>query len=138
MAKLLDANAIIRFLLNDIPEQADKTANVIYDGAFTKEIVIAEVVYVLSGVYNYSRTEISNELLKLLELVSIEKENVVRESLNLFKETSLDFVDCILISYNKIENIEIFSFDSIIAFANSDTSSLSMSKIENAILTADL
>ena len=52
MAKLLDANAIMRFLLNDIPEQADKTANVIYDGAFTKEIVIAEVVYVLSGVYN--------------------------------------------------------------------------------------
>ena len=42
MAKLLDANAIIRFLLNDIPEQADKTANVIYDGAFTKEIVIAK------------------------------------------------------------------------------------------------
>ena len=32
MAKLLDANAIIRFLLNDIPEQTDKTANVIYDG----------------------------------------------------------------------------------------------------------
>ena len=111
MAKLLDANAIIRFLLNDIPEQADKTANVIYDGAFTKEVVIAEVVYVLSGVYNYSRTEISNELLKLLELISIENENVLKESLNLFKESSLDFVDCILISYNKIENIEIFSFD---------------------------
>lgn len=32
MAKLLDANAIIRFLLNDIPEQADKTADVIYYG----------------------------------------------------------------------------------------------------------
>ena len=108
---LIDTNVILRYLLNDIPEQADKTANVIYDGAFTKEIVIAEVVYVLSGVYNYSRTEISNELLKLLELVSIEKENVLKESLNLFKETSLDFVDCILISYNKIENIEIFSFD---------------------------
>ena len=40
-----------------------------------------------------------------------EKENVVKESLNLFKETSLDFVDCILIAYNKIESIEIFSFD---------------------------
>ena len=38
MAKLLDANAILRFLLNDIPEQANKTAEIIFTGAFTREM----------------------------------------------------------------------------------------------------
>lgn len=31
--------------------------------------------------------------------------------MKIFEESSLDFVDCILIAYNKVENIEIFSFD---------------------------
>lgn len=41
MAKLIDANVIIRFLLNDIPEQADIVSNVIYSGACTNEAILA-------------------------------------------------------------------------------------------------
>lgn len=41
MDKLLDANAILRFLLNDIPEQAQQTSLAIYGGAFTIEAVLA-------------------------------------------------------------------------------------------------
>ena len=111
MHKLLDANAILRFLLNDIPEQANATANVIYYGAFTKEAVIAEVVYVLSGVYKYDRNEIVEKILLLLELIEIENKEVVDFALNLFKSRSLDFVDCLLIGYKKVSGIDVFSFD---------------------------
>lgn len=111
MAKLLDANAILRFLLNDIPEQAQKTSAVIYDGAFTIEAVLSEVVYVLGGVYNRSRNDISKSLSDLLDLISITNKNVVKYSLEIFAKTSLDFVDCLLISYNNLNGTEIFSFD---------------------------
>ena len=111
MAKLLDANAILRFLLNDIPEQANKTAEIIFTGAFTREIVISEVVYVLEGFYDYSRVQIAGELNRLLELVSIENSEVIQYALKVFGETSLDFVDCVLIGYNQVADIAIFSFD---------------------------
>lgn len=55
MNKLIDANVIIRFLLNDIPEQADIASGIIYSGAYTNEVVLAEVIYVLIGVYKIER-----------------------------------------------------------------------------------
>lgn len=111
MIKLLDANAILRFLLNDIPEQATAAANVIYEGAFTKEVVIAEVIYVLTGVYKLSRAEATTKTALLLELVDIENPDVIKTALNLFATTKLDFVDCVLIAYNKVLGTAIFSFD---------------------------
>lgn len=63
MKKLLDANAIIRFLLNDNEEMAVQTENVIKTGAFTKEVVIAEVIYVLCGVYKIERVLFHQRLL---------------------------------------------------------------------------
>ena len=41
MAKLIDANVMLRFLLNDNAEMADKAAVVISEGAFTKEAVMS-------------------------------------------------------------------------------------------------
>ena len=111
MASLLDANAILRFLLNDIPDQAKKSAEVIFTGAITREVVVAEVVYVLEGHYKYSHSEIAYRLERLLELVAVENTDVVRYALRMFGETSLDFVDCLLIGYNHIAGCEIFSFD---------------------------
>ena len=35
MKKLLDTNAILRYLLNDIPEQASQSERMIQSGAFT-------------------------------------------------------------------------------------------------------
>lgn len=111
MAKLLDANAILRFLINDIPEQAQMASFEIYSGAFTIEAVLSEVIYVLDGVYNQTRIDIANRLSDFLDLISIENKSVVKYSLKLFSETSLDFVDCLLIAYNHVNKTEIFSFD---------------------------
>ena len=45
--KLIDTNAILRFLLNDIKEQHDQARDIIKAGAFTTPEVLAEVAYVL-------------------------------------------------------------------------------------------
>ena len=44
--QLIDTNVILRFVLNDNVEMAQRAAEVIASGAYTKPEVIAEVVYV--------------------------------------------------------------------------------------------
>ena len=56
--KLIDANVILRYLLNDNPEMAQQAKAVIEGGAYTKPEIIAEVVYVLKGVYHATRADI--------------------------------------------------------------------------------
>lgn len=111
MKKLLDANAILRFLLNDNEEMALKTENAIKNGAFTKEVVIAEVVYVLCGVYKIERTLVAAKIEELLKFIEIENPEVLKKAMQTFSEFSLDFVDCLLIAYNNVLDIDVFSFD---------------------------
>ena len=48
---LIDANVILRYLLNDVEEMSKKAEEVIKYGAWTLPEVIAEVIYVLKSVY---------------------------------------------------------------------------------------
>lgn len=109
--KLIDANIILRYLLNDNPEMSEKAKEIINDGAFTIPEVMAEVIYVLKGVYKVERQEISDVLQEFLKEIKIENYEVMREALQIFKDTSLDFVDCILIARNRILKNEVVSFD---------------------------
>lgn len=109
--KLIDANAILRYLLNDVETMASESAQVIKNGAFTIPEVLAEVVYVLLKVYHVERQEISKELISFLDSVEISRKDIMIKALEIFSDTTLDFVDCILIAYNKIDSVEIFSFD---------------------------
>ena len=49
---ILDANVILRYLLGDIPEQSAEAQKAVLSGAATTAEVLAEVVYVLAGVYH--------------------------------------------------------------------------------------
>lgn len=112
MSKILDANAILRYLLNDNHEQAEKVRGVVLSGASTVPEVICEVVYVLQGrVYEFERSEIVQALLGLLEDIDCERLVCMRAALKLYGETSLDFVDCILISMNKVLGCDVVTFD---------------------------
>lgn len=111
MRKLIDANVVLRYLLGDHPQMSEKARQVIEEGAFTLPEVIAEVVYVLKGVYDIDRVEIGRTIIDFLDEVAVENQETVCEALSLFSETSLDFVDCILIARHRILDEEIVSFD---------------------------
>jgi predicted nucleic-acid-binding protein len=111
MQILIDANVILRFLLNDNKEMSKRAADIIYSGACTNEAVLAEVVYVLKGVYKMNRGDITKYLTSLLELVEIENQRVIVYALNLYSQNTLDFIDCLLIAYHKILSIPVLSFD---------------------------
>lgn len=111
MIRLIDANVILRYLLGDHPQMSEEAREIIEEGAFTLPEVIAEVVYVLKGVYKIEREEISNTLKDFLDEVGVETQAVICEALTLYAETSLDFVDCILIARNHLLGETVASFD---------------------------
>ena len=111
MKKLIDANIILRYLLEDHPQLSEEAKKIIEDGAFALPEVLAEVVYVLKGVYKVGRREIAETLIDFLDEIDVESQEAMCESLSIFSETSFDFVDCILIARHRILGDEVASFD---------------------------
>ncbi len=110
--QILDTNMVLRYLLNDNREMADEAERVIKEGSVLLTIeVIAEVVYVLKGVYSIERGQIASCLLEFLSEVNILEEQVVRLGLEIYAEQNLDFVDCILYAYNRVKGYEVKTFD---------------------------
>lgn len=108
---ILDANVILRYLLGDIPNQSEKAKDVIIAGASTTAEVIAEVVYVLSGVYKAERALITSALTTFINEVEISHKAALNYALQLYALRKLDFVDCLLAGYHHIDGIEIMTFD---------------------------
>ena len=109
--RLIDTNIILRYLLEDNEQQAEKAVTEIMNGAVTTAEVIAEVVYVLSRVYKIPRDEVSWMIHRLLMDVKVENLRSLRYALGLFNQTNLDFVDCLLVAYHKVLGVDILSFD---------------------------
>lgn len=108
---LIDANVILRYLLNDHEEMSAQAKQVVMNGACTTTEVLAEVVYVLIGVYRAEREEVSQWLTCFLDEVSLENKQAILYALRVYSETSLDFIDCVLIGYHRVQGQSIFSFD---------------------------
>jgi predicted nucleic-acid-binding protein len=102
-SSVIDANLLVRFKTKDVPEQAEKARLLfqhVIEGNLSiavPEVVIAEVVYVLSSprLYNLSREEIAEYLTDLLKLkgVVISYRALCTEALAIYAEHPIDFVD---------------------------------------------
>jgi predicted nucleic-acid-binding protein len=111
---IVDANIILRYILNDHEELSAKAAEIIENNEVTLTIEVAcEVVFVLQKVYQVERVEIQAILSELLQegLVCLEKPELLLKALDCYAETSFDFVDCLLWAYHKVDQAMIFTFD---------------------------
>jgi len=111
---LVDANVVLRYLLKDIADQADQAKSIIAENQVNVLLgVLAEVVYVLSGVYEVPRKEIADILIGFgnLDNVIYEQESIAFRALTAFSDNNIDFIDGILYSYHVLGVAEIMSFD---------------------------
>ena len=90
---------------------AKRAAEVIASGAYTKPEVIAEVVYVLKNVYSTPKDKIKIIIHGLSSIIQSENSDCVVHAIDLFANTSLDFVDCLLVAYHILNNETVFTFD---------------------------
>lgn len=111
---MADANTMIRCIIGDDDKKIQElqeiraTQKIIY----TME-VIAEVVYVLTKVYDVSREEASEVIQRFLKSRNIvcTNDEIAVKSLQLFGENHLDFVDNVLLAYHQLRGITIYSYD---------------------------
>ena len=90
---LIDANAILRIMLNDNAEMVNKTkAFISVNPVLLRNEVMAEVVYVLLKVYKLHREIISSTLKSVIQVknIHVESAEITVYALNLFCDSNLD------------------------------------------------
>ena len=98
---LLDANVVVRFLVQDDPKHG-AAAKALFEKAERQEIRlhldalgVAESVYVLTGRYGRSRAEVASVLLAIIQNAGVEtaEEEIVADALRRFAGVNVDFAD---------------------------------------------
>jgi predicted nucleic acid-binding protein len=116
---LLDANVLVRFLVQDDPKQG-AAAGALFEKAERREIVlhldglaVAEAVYVLIGRYGRSRTEVADVLLSIIQNAGVEtiEADVVADALRRFAAIKLAFADAWLAARAALLDRPVASFD---------------------------
>lgn len=116
---VIDTNAFLRLLLNDIPQQADRVERLIHEAkkeevkVIVPQIVIFEIDFILRKYYNFKKEEVIEKLKSLLSAsyFVIESVSIFQNALILYKENNISFADCFLIAKAKEEEAELFTFD---------------------------
>ena len=109
---MFDTNMVLRYMLNDNEKMAERAEEYILAGNVWVTIeVVAEVVYVLNGFYELERSKVANTVKEFLELIECKKKEILELALDTYASNNLDFIDCVLYAYNKIEGYEIATFD---------------------------
>jgi predicted nucleic-acid-binding protein len=111
---ILDTNAVIRFIIDDDTEKSKMVSILLNEKDCIVPLeVIAETVYNLAGKYDHSRQTIADEVKEFAAIKEnlVAEEAVIRYGLNLYASSTLDFVDCLLDGYAKINGCSVFTFD---------------------------
>ena len=117
--KLVDANVILRYLLRDDEPLFQKASEILEkvrtgeEKVVILESVLTECVYVLLKVYGVDRSTIADKLSGLLYykgVANLDKQDLI-DSVNLFDQTHLSFVDCLLCAKSKNNAMPMVTFD---------------------------
>ncbi len=108
---LLDANTVLRYLLEDNDEQADEVCQAVASGTEVTLEVLAECVYVLSGVYGVPRSRVAESLGLLLDDVACQRRGIALAALGLWSGSRFDFVDCVLAAEHAELGRDVLTFD---------------------------
>jgi len=112
--EIVDANVVLRYLLKDHKTFYPESKQILEQKqVHVPTEVIAEIVYVLEKVYEVPKTKISNSLSELFSYpnITVTDNPALNESLKIYKNENIDFVDALLVSYNRVNDDVVYSFD---------------------------
>jgi len=116
---LIDSNAILRYLTNDVVEQAGKVENYLLKaekGEIKLEVrteVIIEVIFHLVNWYKLPKAEACDKIIAFIspDWMNVPSKSAALEALQLYRTKNIDFVDLLLWSIAKVDGKKILSFD---------------------------
>ena len=102
--RVLDANILLRYLLDDMPELTDRCEALLLrvqrgeELVWLPDIALADVIWTLHSFYKQSKTEIKDVLLPILSLrgIHLRDRAVAFHALVLFAEKNIDFSDALI------------------------------------------
>jgi predicted nucleic-acid-binding protein len=110
----IDTNVLVRYLVQDDTIQAEKASRVIenectsINPGFINNIVLCELVWVLTRAYGYKRKDICSVLKSLLTCpeIMIENSNVTWGAFYDYEKGPADFADYLISRTNKINGAD--------------------------------
>ncbi len=116
----LDTNVFLRYLTDDLPEQAQAVEQILQRAAKgkvalrTNALVIAEIVWTLESYYERSRAEIREHVLAIVNTPGLDVENadIITEAAFLYADQNVDFIDAYNACWMKREGLaHVYTFD---------------------------
>jgi uncharacterized protein len=116
----VDTNLFLRYLTNDIPEQADQVEVLLQRAAdkkvilVTTTLVIAEIVWTLASFYKLSREEIRDRVLAILNTPGLEvaESDLLLEAATNYTAKNVDFIDAYNAAWMARQKLNIaYTFD---------------------------
>ena len=116
---IVDTNAFLRLLLDDVPKQADKVEKLFKEAEVKKhkltvpQIVIFELSYAFEKYYELTKEEIIEKVDTTLAMnyLTIQNRELFQEALEIFRNNNLSLADCFIYCFAQKRNAEIFTFD---------------------------
>ncbi len=118
--RVLDANILLRYLLDDVPELTDRCEALLLrvqrgeETVWLPDIALADVIWTLRSFYKRSKAEIRDILLPILSLrgIHLRDRAVIFHALILFAEENIDFSDALIAAEMLARGYtEIYSYD---------------------------
>ncbi len=96
-----DTNLFLRYLTNDVPQQADAVERLLRQAAagefvlVVNSLVIAEIVWVLESFYHLSRDDVRAKVLAILNTPGLEvlDAELILQAVTWYAEQNVDFID---------------------------------------------
>ena len=112
----VDTNVLLRLIVDDDEEQTrDANAFVRASGrVFVSQVVLVEAAWVLARAYGLSRAQLARaiELVLAADAFTVERSDLVVESLKLFASSNADFSDCVIVATARAANeLPLATFD---------------------------
>ena len=113
----IDANGLLRLLLNDIPEQARAVIDLLDKGYRFEvaDLIIAELVFILGGKdYGFNRQETAKAIGRILDDSGFSCNNqLFYSAFGLYvSHPALSFIDCCAVYYAQLNDaLPLYTFD---------------------------
>jgi predicted nucleic-acid-binding protein len=115
-----DTNLFLRYLTNDLPEQADAVEELLKQAAagdiilVTNSLVMAEIIWTLESFYQLPKDDIQEKILAILNTPGLEvaEGELVLQAITWYVKQNVDFVDAYSAAWALDQEInEIYTFD---------------------------
>lgn len=118
--RTIDANVILRYLTNDVPDQAKQAEELLKrveagtEDVFLPDIILADIIWILDGYYKQPREDIREWITAVLSLqgLAFSDKDMALNALDIYVDNKIDWSDAFTASQMLKQGItEIYSFD---------------------------